>query len=181
MEDLILVMETQSTPSITSTRRRWRGPRPLAITLIMAMVPLICSGCVPPRNAVSPVATGASSALMAALAPEGGNPTGSGSARLRLTPEQQEICFVLTVTGIELPATAAHVHRGASGVNGSVVVSLVPPSTSGGSAGCTSAPVSVINAILQHPADYYLNVHNARFPDGALRGQLAPCGSRAGC
>jgi hypothetical protein len=28
--------------------------------------------------------------------------------------------------------------------------------------------------VLAHPGDYYVNVHTADFPGGAVRGQLAP-------
>jgi CHRD domain len=52
------------------------------------------------------------------------------------------------------------------------VVPLTPP-TSGVSSGCTSADPNLIKAIIQHPENYYVNVHTAEFPGGALRGQLS--------
>lgn len=101
----------------------------------------------------------------------GGDPDGSGSASITLNHGQGEICFELSVSGIA-PATAAHIHAAPAGVNGPVVVPLTPP-TSGSSSGCTSADPSLIKAIIQHPENYYVNVHNADFPGGALRGQLS--------
>ncbi len=38
--------------------------------------------------------------------------------------------------------------------------------------GCTTAPAAVAAAIARTPSAYYVNVHNARYPGGALRGQL---------
>ena len=156
------------------------GLRFLSVTLVTAVALLVISGCVASKNAVTPVATEGRDMLVAALAPEGTNTTGSGTVHLRLTPEQQ-LCFVIHVSGIELPATAAHIHRGAAGVTGPIVVQLMPPNASGDSSGCTHAPRDLISAILQHPADYYVNVHNVRYPDGAVRGQLSACDPRAGC
>jgi hypothetical protein len=55
-------------------------------------------------------------------------------------------------------------------VVGDVVVELRPP-TFGISSGCTSADPEV-GDIAANPWDYYVNVHNVPYPDGATRGQL---------
>jgi hypothetical protein len=107
----------------------------------------------------------------AAEVPGPGDPDGSGTASIRLNPGQGEVCFELTVSGIA-PATAAHIHVGAVGVAGPVVVGLTPP-TSGTSSGCVTADPTLIKAIIQNPEQYYVNVHNADFPAGAVRGQLS--------
>ena len=101
----------------------------------------------------------------------GGDPDGTGSATITLNHGQGEICFELSVSGIA-PATAAHIHAAPAGVNGPIVVPLAQP-TSGFSSGCTSADPNLIKAIIQHPELYYVNVHNADFPGGAIRGQLS--------
>jgi hypothetical protein len=102
--------------------------------------------------------------------PGPGDPDGEGSARLTLNLGQSEICFELSVTGIS-PVTAAHIHVGPVGVAGPVVVPLTPP-TSGFSAGCATVDRELIEAIMENSVNYYVNVHNADFPAGALRGQL---------
>ena len=103
--------------------------------------------------------------------PGPGDPHGSGTAVLRLNAGQEQICYTLEVSDIAA-ATAAHIHVAPPNVAGPVVVPLVPP-TSGTSSGCASAPRSLIKAIIQHPEEYYVNVHNVPFPPGALRGQLS--------
>lgn len=107
----------------------------------------------------------------AAEVPGPGDPDGSGTATVAVNQGQGEVCFVLTVADIA-PATAAHIHRGTAGVAGPVVVFLVPP-TDGTSTGCASADRGLLKAIRQNPEDYYVNVHNADFPAGAVRGQLS--------
>lgn len=108
----------------------------------------------------------------AAEVPGPGDPDGSGTAHLTLNQGQGEICFELAVSNIA-PATAAHIHRGAVGVAGPVVVGLAPPTT-GSSSGCvTGVDPDLIKAIRQQPENYYVNVHNAQFPAGAVRGQLS--------
>ncbi len=108
----------------------------------------------------------------AAEVPGPGDPDGSGTAHITLNQGAGEVCFELTVSDIA-PAFGAHIHAGAAGVAGPVVVGLVPPS-SGSSSGCvTDVDKDLIKAIRQNPADYYVNVHNADFPPGAVRGQLS--------
>ena len=89
---------------------------------------------------------------------------------LRVNPGQQQVCFELAVDDIEM-ASAAHIHVGAPDVAGPVVVTLTAPS-SGTSSGCVDVERALALAIVQDPAAYYVNVHNADFPAGAVRGQL---------
>jgi len=102
-----------------------------------------------------------------------------GSATVLLVPLNATIttiCFGLTVDNLA-GATAAHIHRGPSGVNGGVIVTLAPPNAPGGgnpgaSSGCVNVTAAIANAIRADPTSFYVNVHNAAFPNGAARGQL---------
>ena len=69
-------------------------------------------------------------------------------------------------------ATAAHIHESAAGKAGKVVVPLDAPK-SGSSKGCVDVDQAVIKEIMQNPSNYYVNVHNAEFKGGAVRGQLS--------
>jgi CHRD domain len=109
----------------------------------------------------------------AAEVPGPGDPDGSGTATFRLNPGQGRVCFVVTAAKIVLPATAAHIHTGAAGAFGGILVALTPPDATGISGGCVSAPRATVNAILKTPSNYYANVHTSDFPNGAIRGQLA--------
>jgi hypothetical protein len=137
------------------------------ILLVVGVAALVLSATIPASDGGRPFTT---TLTGAAEVPGPGDPDGSGTASLRLNPGQGEVCFELTVTGIA-PATAAHIHVAPAGVAGPVVVPLTPP-TSGSSSGCVSASRELLLAIIQEPEAYYVNVHNAEFPAGALRGQL---------
>ena len=99
------------------------------------------------------------------------DPDGTGFAAITLNVGQGRVCWELSVSNI-LPAAAAHIHAAPAGVNGGIVVTLSPPTT-GSSSGCASADPALIQAIIDHPELYYVNVHNAEFPGGAVRGQLS--------
>lgn len=130
-----------------------------------------------PSQPLSPTRAGArpltATLTGAAEVPGPGDADGTGTATLRLNPGQGKVCFVLTAANITLPAAAAHIHLGAAGVAGGVVVTLAPPDATGVSSGCVSAPRATVKAILQSPSAYYVNVHTSDFPDGAIRGQLS--------
>jgi hypothetical protein len=103
--------------------------------------------------------------------PGPGDPAALGVAGITLDPALRTICYSLHVVNVA-PATAAHIHVGAAGVAGGVIVPLGAPA-SGDSNGCVeNLDPELIVRIQQNPAGYYVNVHNAAFPDGAMRGQL---------
>jgi hypothetical protein len=147
-----------------------RGRQRLAIIALMLLVGAVAvagtAGAVQAQGrTLSTTLTGA------AEVPGPGDPDGSGTATLTVNPGLGQICYELTVSGIA-PATAAHIHVGAVGVAGPVVVPLDPP-TDGTSSGCAEVSRELALAILISPSDYYVNVHNAEFPAGAVRGQLS--------
>ena len=102
-----------------------------------------------------------------------GDPDGTGLAGVLIRDTDPTLCYAILVTGIDTP-TAAHIHEGAAGVNGPVVVTFTPPAT--GNPGeleeCISADATVLTRIRQNPAGFYVNVHDAVYPNGAIRGQL---------
>lgn len=106
----------------------------------------------------------------AAERPGPGDPDGSGTAMFKVNPGQGEVCYVLTVENID-PATAAHIHRAPTTDPGPVVIPLAAP-TSGTSSGCASLPRDLALELIRNPGAFYVNVHNAAFPAGAVRAQL---------
>lgn len=107
----------------------------------------------------------------AAEAPGPGAEKGSGSAKLAFDSKKGQVCYTLTASGIDA-STMAHIHKGASGIAGPVVVPLTAPAN-GRAKDCAPVTADVMAAILAAPSDYYVNVHTATFPKGAIRGQLS--------
>jgi hypothetical protein len=98
-----------------------------------------------------------------------GSPTGSGSARVMLNSSTGRVCFNLTWSKIDAP-TASHIHKGAKGKAGPIVVPLF--ATPAKHSACVNASKTVVAAILKTPGAYYVNIHTKKYPDGAIRGQL---------
>lgn len=102
----------------------------------------------------------------------------SGTASIRLNQGKNRVCFTLTVSGLGgSPVNGAHIHRGAAGVAGDVVIPLAnlgPLDRGAPAKGCVQdVDVAFIKAIRQNPAGFYVNIHTAQFLAGAARGQLA--------
>jgi hypothetical protein len=100
------------------------------------------------------------------------SPSAHGTAAITITGSK--VCWKFTgVTGIDKPMVS-HIHKGKAGAAGPVVVPL------GGAykpSGCTTAAAAVAKAIVANPAAYYVNVHTAKHPAGAIRGQLKKAAS----
>jgi hypothetical protein len=101
-----------------------------------------------------------------------GDPDGSGSASITVDPDTGEVCWDLTVENIA-DVTASHIHVGAAGEDGDVVVPLDVDGFSGTSDGCVDASDADLDAIVADPAGFYVNIHTEDYPAGAIRGQLA--------
>ena len=101
----------------------------------------------------------------------GGDVDGAGRAEISISDNFGQICYDLNdIKGIG-QITAAHIHRGASGVNGPVVFTL-KPANEGGYKGCTGGAEWTQDRIENNPQAFYVNVHTAEYPNGAIRGQL---------
>jgi hypothetical protein len=109
--------------------------------------------------------------------PGPGDPDGHGRAVVQLAGDTA--CFVLQWSKIGAP-TAAHIHEGGPGVAGPVVVLFFQPATNAASlpdtlssvAGCVPVDPALAGRIARHPRDFYVNIHTAALPSGAIRGQL---------
>lgn len=106
----------------------------------------------------------------AAERPGPGDPDGSGTAHLTVNPGLGQVCYSVTVSGVE-PITAAHIHVAPATAAGPVVIPLAPFSGDS-TTGCADVERSLALALVREPGSYYLNVHNATYPAGALRAQL---------
>lgn len=76
---------------------------------------------------------------------------------------------------------AAHIHEGVRGSNGPVVANLAWPQdgqasdclTEGQPGKFPTNEAGIVQRILNNPSNFYINVHNAAYPAGAIRGQLS--------
>jgi hypothetical protein len=111
---------------------------------------------------------------------------GSGVATVFVGVEQGEVCFNVGFNKITT-GNRAHIHAAPAGVNGGIVVAFFDLQTAASQRdarldelekvesldGCVTGLNSTLLAdIVANPENYYVNVHNSRFPGGAVRAQL---------
>jgi hypothetical protein len=109
--------------------------------------------------------------------------TASGSATVLIITDSEvnEIKYAVTYSGLSGPLIAAHIHLGAAGSNGGIMLPLViGPSPFSGllkeadltPTGGVTAFAGAIDAI--RSGGTYVNLHTAANPGGEIRGQLKP-------
>jgi hypothetical protein len=110
-----------------------------------------------------------------------GDPDGRGTAEFIFDTDQGTICYELEVEGIAEPVEpapglgSAHIHLVATGGIAVDLETDFEPDKSDEfkASGCVEVDSALLQAILENPDQYYLNIHNAEFPGGALSGLLS--------
>jgi hypothetical protein len=108
--------------------------------------------------------------------PGDANATGDALIKVPRVNSNSRLCFKLNWADVDGTVVAAHIHRGAVGVPGPVVVPLFVDQSfagTGDSRGCIrGVDGDLVKDIRQNTTNYYVNVHSTVFPPGAVRGQL---------
>ncbi|MCV0403519.1 MAG: CHRD domain-containing protein [Chloroflexi bacterium] len=144
----------------------------VALTAVMTM--LLGVGAVAAAHTTLTVSLSGSAEV-----PQPGDPNGKGSGTVSLYPSTDNptgnnVCYELKLQAIGTPV-AAHIHEAPVGVAGGVVVNLdIGNAERHGNrlSNCVTVDQEIVNEILADPSEYYVNVHTAEFPGGAVRGQL---------
>ncbi len=91
-----------------------------------------------------------------------------GTAVVNIAPDRS-VSVTLSVIG--MVPTAAHIHEGAPGTNGPIVVPLRKISDAGFVA-ADSARLTEAQYAAYKAGNLYINVHSARYPGGEVRAQI---------
>lgn len=150
-------------------RLRARATQALSIAGVCALIMV---------SAVSP-ASAATTSLTASGTGAQEVPAAAASdtiaATLDIDPQAGTITYMVSFQGSE-PAVASHIHKGAVGVSGPVVVPLEEAVVNAGGKATVTVDKALAAAIVADPAGYYVNVHTKSHPAGAARGQLTAGG-----
>ena len=170
------------------------------IPVLAVVLGLCAAGCGSSSTSTTPTPTGPNNTpvFTATMLPAnevpaivGAEAGGSGSVTITFhltrdatnTITAATVDFVASMSGFPAGTvlTAAHIHPGAVGVNGGVVIStniasgeVTMPNGSGTLVHTNSAPPSLadVQGIINNPAGYYFNIHTPANPGGVARGQL---------
>lgn len=97
--------------------------------------------------------------------------TGHGDAEVDIDLEDNTLCVKVEAEDLAGAVVAGHIHVGAAGVNGGVVVDLGVRSSEHET--CMWVDGGTLAAIAANPAGYYINIHTTAVPSGEIRGQLS--------
>jgi hypothetical protein len=153
------------------------GPSDGTLTPTTFTVPLSPANEVPPVSNAEAGATGSATIVLRITRNAGGTAT-SATADFQINVADFPAGSTITM---------AHIHPGAAGSNGGILVDTGLASgqlaLTGGAGSVSRNGVNVAAdqavAIVSNPAGYYFNVHSAMNPSGVLRGQLSGGGSSA--
>jgi hypothetical protein len=101
-------------------------------------------------------------------------PAGTGTANLSINPATGDVSGTVSFSGMTSNATLAHIHAGAAGTNGGVVIGLT--GGAGGTSGTWTVPAGSVLTTDQlnvlKAGGLYLNIHTVNNGGGEIRAQL---------
>ena len=107
-----------------------------------------------------------------------GDTDGTGVATITLDRVGETICVDSVTAGIDA-VTMTHIHQGAAGVSGPVVLDFAPGGL-GALSKCVLSSAALIDQIAANPAGFYFNVHTTAYKAGAIRGNFVAHAAGAG-
>jgi CHRD domain len=140
----------------------------------------------------APRAQGGKQTLVAVLtggseAPTVVNTGAYGKATITIDPAAGEVTWVIDVFNFPTGLTASHIHAGAAGTAGPVIIDFAPGiigvsgpfQLSGSTKNFTARPAQGIRSMEEAmiaiaAGNAYVNVHSQANPGGEIRGQLCP-------
>jgi hypothetical protein len=105
--------------------------------------------------------------------------SGFGNSTVTFDSTRTNITVTITVSNLGSPINNFHIHEGAPGVQGPVVINLIALGgtfVNGTMTGTFPIPTTdpdLVPRMLKNPGNFYVNVHTNQFPVGAIRGQLS--------
>ena len=145
----------------------------------------VLMGIMSPANETPPIANSKASAVASVVVTRGVDPSGTTAVAV--------VTFDVTYTGFPDPTTftGLHIHRGAAGVAGPVIINT---GIAGGAASVAAGPggagnlhfdvpiapsdanfnaeVATVDGLFTNPNNYYINLHTTVNPGGEIRSQL---------
>jgi hypothetical protein len=98
-----------------------------------------------------------------------GAPNGSAVAVISIHGKQTQLCWKFSALKHVTAPLVAHIHADPAGKSGPIVL---PLGNKFAATGCTGATSTLLATIEKTPRVYYVNIHNRRYPGGAVRAQL---------
>jgi CHRD domain/PEP-CTERM motif len=111
------------------------------------------------------------------VTPQGGDADGFGSGIVTLNGDTNTATWNIQYGNLD-PVSDAHIHVGAFGVGGGVVIPFGTQNVAGTPNTISGSVVDPdVDAVLANPAGYYVNIHTTTFGAGAIRGQVPEPGA----
>lgn len=112
--------------------------------------------------------------------------TGTGKANATYDTDTKKFCVLVEYKDIGGAATSAHIHEGARGTPGPIVMNFNAPFTSPlgeefDVSATDTATAAIAAKLASSSTAFYVNIHTDADQGGAVRGQLEPGGPEVSC